>query len=129
MPSNRLWIAFPAWRPQVASQSNKIAALEATQDTLSENQLIQLQLIHKLREKTHKETRPSQGEMKKVSRIEKLCTDAPKHEISLSELRGRLGIDKSVLSRLLRKIDRDKFYLRKSTLDKRIRYLCQRRDS
>jgi predicted RNase H-like nuclease (RuvC/YqgF family) len=37
----------------VASQDEKIAALEATQGTLSENQLIQLQLIHKMREDVH----------------------------------------------------------------------------
>ena len=69
---------------------------------------------------------PTDTEKERVERIEKLCSDAPNHEISLSEIRGRLGIDKSVLSRLLKRINGDKFYLRKSTLDKRIRYLCLR---
>lgn len=40
----------------VASQEEKIATLEATQDTLSENQLIQLKLIHKIREEAPAKT-------------------------------------------------------------------------
>ncbi len=101
----------------------KLASLEKDRDVLSDNQLIQLRLIHELKDKSND---PTDTEKERVERIEKLCTDAPKHEISLSELRGRLGIDKSVLSRLLKRVDKDKFYLRKSTLDKRIRYLCLR---
>jgi len=69
---------------------------------------------------------PSTTETERIERIEELCQDAPGHVISLSELRGRMGLDKSVLSRLLKKIDREKFYLRKSSTDKRIRYLCRR---
>ena len=118
----------------VASQGEEIAALrlkltclEQNQDKQSENQLIQLQLIHKLKEEIiPSTTAPTVTESERIERIEKLCTDAPKHEISLSELRGRLGIDTSVLSRLLKRIDADMFYLRKSTLDKRVRYLCLR---
>lgn len=109
----------------IASQGEKIASLEATTNLQEDNQLIQLRLINQLREETAREE-PTATESERIERIEKLCTDAPKHEISLSELRGRLGIDKAVLSRLLKRIDGDKFYLRKSTLDKRIRYLCLR---
>ncbi len=39
----------------IASQNEKIAFLEATQDTQSDNQLIQLRLINQLREATAKE--------------------------------------------------------------------------
>lgn len=109
----------------IANQEEKIADLAATQETQADNQLIQLRLINQLREETAREE-PTATESERIERIEKLCTDAPKHEISLSELRGRLGIDKAVLSRLLKRLDRDRFYLRKSTLDKRIRYLCAR---
>jgi DNA-binding MarR family transcriptional regulator len=115
--------ALNSQRAESAVLRLKIVSLEKDRDTLSENQLIQLRLIHGLREDANK---PTDLEKERVEKIEKLCIEAPKHEISLSELRGRMGIDKAVLSRLLKRIDRDKFYLRKSTLDKRIRYLCLR---
>jgi DNA-binding MarR family transcriptional regulator len=110
-------------RREIASLHAKLASLEKDRDVLSDNQLIQLRLIHELKDKSNG---PTDTEKERVERIEKLCSDAPNHEISLSELRGRLGIDKAVLSRLLKRINGDKFYLRKSTLDKRIRYLCLR---
>jgi hypothetical protein len=113
----------------VASQGEKIRSLEATQE--QDTTRICLDIAYDRRrlaalEKAEEE--PTATESERIDRIEKLCTDAPKHEISLSELRGRLGIDKAVLSRLLKKIDRDTFYLRKSTLDKRVRYLCCRHE-
>lgn len=111
----------------VASQGEKIASIESTQEHEISRVCVDIaydrQRLAKL-EKTTEE--PTATESERIERIEKLCTDAPKHEISLSEIRGRLGIDKAVLSRLLKRIDADKFYLRKSTLDKRIRYLCFR---
>ena len=110
-------------RREIASLHAKLASLEKDRDVLSDNQLIQLRLIHELKDKSNG---PTDTEKERVERIEKLCSDAPNHEISLSELRGRLGIDKAVLSRVLKRINGDKFYLRKSTLDKRIRYLCLR---
>ena len=115
--------AIQPLQEEIAQLRGKLASLEKVQDTLSDNQLIQLRLIHELKDKSNG---PTDTEKERVERIEKLCSDAPNHEISLSELRGRLGIDKAVLSRLLKRINGDKFYLRKSTLDKRIRYLCLR---
>ena len=115
--------AIQPLQDEIAQLREEITSLEAAQDTLSDNQLIQLRLIHELKDKSNG---PTDTEKERVERIEKLCSDAPNHEISLSELRGRLGIDKAVLSRLLKRINGDKFYLRKSTLDKRIRYLCLR---
>ena len=115
--------AIQPLQDEIAQLREEITSLEAAQDTLSDNQLIQLRLIHELKDKSNG---PTDTEKERVERIEKLCSDAPNHEISLSELRGRLGIDKAVLSRLLKRIYGDKFYLRKSTLDKRIRYLCLR---
>jgi hypothetical protein len=113
-------------RVTVARQDEKIAALQATQDTHADNSLIQLRLINTLREDVHKDSGPSAGELERVAKIEKLCTDAPGHMISLPELRGRLGLDKAVLSRLMKRVDHDRFYLRQSKTDKRIRYLCLR---
>jgi len=110
----------------VAAQNEKIAALESRANQQEDNGLIQLRLIHGLKEEIHKETTTTATETERIERIEKLCQDSPGHVISLSELRGRMEIDKAVLSRLLKKIDREKFYLRKSSMDKRIRYLCRR---
>ena len=112
-----------AQHEEIAALRASVASMEKDRDVLSDNQLIQLRLIHELKDKSNG---PTDTEKERVERIEKLCSDAPNHEISLSELRGRLGIDKAVLSRLLKRINQDKFYLRKSTLDKRIRYLCLR---
>ena len=108
---------------EIAALRASVTSMEKDRDVLSDNQLIQLRLIHELKGNADS---PTEKERERIERIEKLCSDAPNHEISLSELRGRLGIDKAVLSRLLKRINGDKFYLRKSTLDKRIRYLCLR---
>jgi chromosome segregation ATPase len=115
-------------REELAAVRQQIAASEQWQATLSDNQYTQLKLIHSLREESQMATGPSQRELERVARIEKLCTDAPGHIISLPELRGRLSIDKAVLSRLLKRINQDKFYLRQSKTDKRIRYLCLRHE-
>lgn len=115
--------ALDSQRAESAALRAAVSSQEREHDKLIENQLIQLRLIHELRGNADEPTDIEKG---RVEKIEKLCTEAPKHEISLSELRGRMGIDKAVLSRLLKRVDRDKFYLRKSTLDKRIRYLCLR---
>jgi chromosome segregation ATPase len=113
-------------RRELAALHAKMDAVEQQQDTLSTNQLIQLRLIKDLKDEAQKETTTTATETDRIERIEKLCQDAPGRTISLSELRGRLGIDKSVLSRLLKKIDREKFYLKKASHDRRVRYLCHR---
>lgn len=114
-------------REDIASLRLKLASLESLQEQDTTRILLDVATDRRrLAALEHPIEEPTDTEKERTERIEKLCTDAPKHEISLSELRGRLGIDKSVLSRLLKRIDRDKFYLRKSPLDKRVRYLCLR---
>jgi hypothetical protein len=118
----------------VANQGEEIASLRSTVTSLESLQeqdttRICLDIAHdrrRLAKLENAKEEPTDTEKERIERIEKLCSDAPNHEISLSELRGRLGIDKAVLSRLLKRINGDKFCLRKSTLDKRIRYLCLR---
>lgn len=114
-------------REELAALRSKIASMESMQE--SEISRVCCDIAYdrqRLARLENSQEEPTATESERIERIEKLCTDAPKHEISLSEIRGRLGIDKAVLSRLLKRIDRDRFYLRKSTLDKRIRYLCLR---
>ena len=112
---------------EIASLRSTVTSLESLQE--QDTTRIYLDIAHDRRRLAKLESakeEPTDTEKERIERIEKLCSDAPNHEISLSELRGRLGIDKAVLSRLLKRIDGDKFYLRKSTFDKRIRYLCLR---
>jgi hypothetical protein len=52
----------------VADQGEKIAALEATQDTQADNSLIQLRLINDLREAAKKEAQPLQVDRGKILR-------------------------------------------------------------
>ena len=118
-------------RKDIDSLRSTAASLESIQEQDTSRICLDIaydrQRLAKLENAAVKEEQPpTDTEKERVERIEKLCSDAPNHEISLSEIRGRLGIDKSVLSRLLKRIDGDKFYLRKSMLDKRIRYLCLR---
>ena len=118
-------------RAMIERQDEKIAALATTQEHDVSRICLDIaydrQRLARLEQPSHAAlTAPTAGEAERIERIEKLCTDAPGHMISLPELRGRLGIDKAVLSRLLKRIDRDRFYLKKSSTDKRIRYLCLR---
>jgi hypothetical protein len=68
----------------------------------------------------------TETERERLARIEKYLRESPGHMISLAELRGKLGIGKQRLSMLLKKLDGDGYYLKKSTTDKRVRYLCLR---
>lgn len=52
----------------VARQGEKIAALESTQETQAENQLIQLRLINDLREATKKDVQPLQKDRGEILR-------------------------------------------------------------
>ena len=122
--------AIQPLQKEIASLRSTMASLESLQEQDTNRICLDIaydrQRLAKLEHPPSHKDEPTDTEKERIERIEKLCTDAPNHEISLSELRGRLGIDKAVLSRLLKRIDGDKFYLRKSILDKRIRYLCLR---
>jgi type I site-specific restriction endonuclease len=60
-------------RATVASQDEKIAALESTQDTQAENQLIQLRLINDLRQAAKKEAVPSETTQKTQDHITEIA--------------------------------------------------------
>ena len=49
-----------SFQATITQQAEKIAALEATVNTLADNQFIQLRLIHELREATKKDPQPLQ---------------------------------------------------------------------
>lgn len=84
----------------VASQGEKIAALEATQDTQADNQLIQLRLIKQLRETATKE--PGETEAARAEKIKRYILSQPGRRASYESLRGLLGVDKDLLNIAIR---------------------------
>jgi len=87
-------------RPQFTFQDEKIAALESTQETQADNQLIQLRLIHDLREATKKG--PGKTEISRAEKIEKYLASRPDHRASFETLKGHLGIDKDLLNNAIK---------------------------
>jgi len=72
------------------------AAMAATQATLSDNQLIQLRLIHELKEKAKRS--PGKTELSRAEKIERYLAARPDHKATFETLRGHLGIDKDLLN-------------------------------
>ena len=81
-------------RAIVDNQVEKITALEATVNTLSDNQLIQLRLIHELRQA---EKVPGKTETSRAEKIEKYLASRPDHRATFETLKGNLGVDKARL--------------------------------
>jgi len=80
----------------IARQSEKIAALEATASHQEENLLIQLRLIHGLKEKAKRT--PGKTELSRAEKIERYLAVRPDHKATFETLRGHLGIDKDLLN-------------------------------
>jgi len=67
------------------------AAMAATQATLSDNQLIQLRLIHALKEKAKRS--PGKTELSRAEKIERYLSSRPDHKATFETLKGYLQID------------------------------------
>ena len=80
---------------RIAAQDEKIAALESTQETQADNQLIQLRLIHELRETSKKV--PGKTETSRAEKIARYLESRPDHKTSFETLKGHLGVDKARL--------------------------------
>jgi tetrahydromethanopterin S-methyltransferase subunit B len=83
----------------ITQQAEDMAGLEATVNTLSDNQLIQLRLIHELR--TEKKV-PGKTEMSRAEKIEKYLASRPDHRASFETLKGNLGVDKFRLNEAIK---------------------------
>ena len=81
----------------IALQGEKVAALEATQDTQGDNELNMLRLIADLRKKESGKT-----EITRAEKIEKYLEARPDHRVAFETLRGHLGIDKVLLSQAVK---------------------------
>jgi len=77
-----------------------LASLEKDQDVLSDNQLIQLRLIHELKEKARKE--PGKTELSRAEKIERYMAARPDHRATFETLKGHLGIDKVLLNQAIK---------------------------
>lgn len=85
---------------EIAALRLKIASLEKDRDVLSDNQLIQLRLIHELKEKARKE--PGKTELSRAEKIEKYLAARPDHRATFESLRGHLGVDKDRLNEAIK---------------------------
>ena len=75
----------------IARQSEKITALEATARHQEENLLIQLRLIHELKEKAKRS--PGKTELYRAEKIEKYLAARPDHKATFETLKGYLQLD------------------------------------
>jgi hypothetical protein len=111
-------------RATAARQGEMIAALQATQDTHADNQLIQLRLINDLREA---KKGPGKTEISRADKIEKYLTSRPDHRATFETLKGQLQVDNVRLNEaikiLITKSDRSYSIQKETTGDKRKRIL------
>ena len=75
----------------IVRQGEKIAALEATANHQEENLLIQLRLIHELKEKAKRS--PGKTELSRAEKIEKYLAARPDHKATFETLKGYLQLD------------------------------------
>ena len=108
----------------VARQREMIAALQATQDTHADNQLIQLRLINDLREA---KKGPGKTEISRADKIEKYLTSRPDHRATFETLKGQLQVDNVRLNEAIKILittsDRSYSIQKETTGDKRKRIL------
>lgn len=80
---------------ELAALRLKLGSLEKDRDNLSENQLIQLRLIHGLKDKRRE---PTYAEASRAEEIERYLSSRTDHRATYTTLRGHLGIGKDLLN-------------------------------
>ena len=83
----------------IAQLKEENAAMAATQATLSDNQFIQLRLIHELKERRGE---PTYAEASRAEKIERYLAARSDHRATYATLRGILGVDKDLLNGAIR---------------------------
>jgi hypothetical protein len=105
----------------IAQLKEENAAMAATQAHLIDNQLIQLRLIHELKEK-----KPGKTELSRAEKIERYMAARPDHKATFETLRGHLGIDKDRLNEAIKTLmasSPGRYGIARATGDKRKRTL------
>lgn len=87
-----------SFRATVTRQDEKIAAMESTQETQADNQLIQLRLIHDLREALKKEAQPMQKDRGDILRA---LLAANGGKMLAKDARQKMHLSRSRFSELL----------------------------
>ncbi len=106
---------------EITNLRESVASLEKDRDTLSENQLIQLRLIHELKEKGKE---PGKTELSRAEKIEKYLASRPDHKATFETLKGHLGIDNDLLGIAIKSLlPSGKYAIVKTPGDKRKRTL------
>jgi hypothetical protein len=107
---------------EITNLRESVASLEKDRDTLSENQLIQLRLIHELKEKARKEA--GKTELSRAEKIERYLAARPDHKATFETLKGHLGIDNDLLGIAIKSLlPSGKYAIVKTPGDKRKRTL------
>jgi len=100
-------------------QAEKIAALESTQDTQADNQLIQLRLINDLRESTRKDPQPLQKDRAEILRALLVANGG---KMLAKDARHKMHLRKELFSMLLASMNNE-IEIRSLRSDKRIKVL------
>lgn len=102
----------------------KVSALEATQDSLADNELNMLRLIADLRQ-SKKE--PGKVEISRAEKIEKYLQNRPDHRATFETLKGHLRVDNARLNEAIKILmatsERSYSIQKEKTGDKRKRIL------
>jgi predicted nuclease with TOPRIM domain len=91
MIEDQLLAELAALRAEVHGLRDKVASLELENTTLSDNQLIQLRLIHELKEKAKRS--PGKTELSRAEKIERYLAARPDHKATFETLKGYLQLD------------------------------------
>ena len=119
MIEDQLLAELAALRAEVHGLRDKVASLELENTTLSDNQLIQLRLIHALKEK-----KPGKTELSRAEKIERYLAARPDHKATFETLKGHLGIDNDLLGIAIKSLlPSGKYAIIKTPGDKRKRTL------
>ena len=96
--------AIQPLQAEIAQLHEDITSLEAAQDTLSDNQLIQLRLIHELKEKVNQESQSPATTTKKttdhIDDLHRLMIEDKTAQVSIAKAARLLGISKERMRQL-----------------------------
>jgi len=116
-------------KAQLESQQSRIKEIAARQDEdclrLAKDIAYDRRRLSKLEDPGSREPTPT--EVAHLERIEKHLRDSPRHAASFAEIRGILGVSPGRVSQLIRKLDQQKFEVRRSARNHKARILILKR--
>jgi DNA-directed RNA polymerase specialized sigma subunit len=118
-------------RAEIAALRIELEDLRGQRDTDLERVLREIAYDRqRLARLEHPEDRePTPTELAHLQRIEKHLKDSSRHAASFAEIRGLLGVSPGRVSQLVRKLDPQRFEVKRSAADHKARVLVLRRSS